>query len=120
MEGTNIFYRRKYYIVKNEFVDTFNKHFNETNLPNQLSYGSRLIGRWMIANDDNTTEIFAIWEYDDYETYIEIEDKIKADVNHVNKIKKWYDENGGREHVLSKYILQVKNEKLISTVTNSL
>ena len=115
-----MFYRRKYYVVKNEFVDRFNHHFNETNLPNQLSHGSRLIGRWMKPNDDHTTEIFAIWEYDNYEAYIEIETKIKADLNHVNKIKKWYEENGGRDHVLSKYILQVKNEELISTVTMSL
>lgn len=35
-----MFYRRKYYVVKNEFVDRFNHHFNETNLPNQLSHGS--------------------------------------------------------------------------------
>ncbi len=112
-----MFYRRKYYVVKNEFVDKFNNHFNETNLPNQLSHGSRLIGRWMKANDDHTTEIFAIWEYDHYEAYIEIENNIKADINHVNKIKTWYEENGGRENVFSKYILQVKNEELISTVT---
>ena len=115
-----MFYRRKFYIVKNEFVEEFNKHFNETNLPNQLSHGSRLIGRWMRPNEEDTTEIFAIWEYDSYEAFIEIEDKIIADVNHVNKIKEWYDKNGGREHVLTKYIVQVKNEKLISTVTTSL
>ena len=35
-----MFYRRKYYIVKNEFVEIFNEHFNNTNLPNQLKYGS--------------------------------------------------------------------------------
>lgn len=74
----------------------------------------------MKPNDDHTTEIFAIWEYDNYEAYIEIETKIKADIKHVNKIKKWYEENGGRENVLTKYILQVKNEELISTVTMSL
>ncbi|TKI20624.1 cytoplasmic protein, partial [Bacillus cereus] len=41
-----MFYRRKYYVVKNEFIEVFNDHFNNTNLPNQLKHGSRLIGRW--------------------------------------------------------------------------
>ena len=117
MEDANMFYRRKFYVVTNDFVEEFNNHFNKTNLPNQLSHGSRLIGRWMTPNDDDTTEIFAIWEYDNYEAYVEIENKIIADIKHVNKIKKWYEVNGGREHVLTKYILQVKSEKLISTVT---
>lgn len=114
-----MFYRRKYYVVKNEFVEIFNKHFNETNLPNQLSYGSRLIGRWMKEIDDRTTEIFAIWEYDNYEAYVEIENRIRADISHVNKVKKWYEDNGGRDYVLSKYIIQVRDEKLISTVSNT-
>ncbi|MZE90161.1 cytoplasmic protein, partial [Bacillus anthracis] len=52
-----MFYRRKYYIVKNEFVEIFNGHFNNTNLPNQLKYGSRLIGRWMKDNKNGTTEV---------------------------------------------------------------
>ncbi|WP_237049401.1 hypothetical protein [Lentibacillus amyloliquefaciens] len=56
-----MFYRRKFYIVKSEFVETFNTHFNKTNLPTQLKYGSRLVGRWMKANNDDTVEIFAIW-----------------------------------------------------------
>ncbi|MGM2842348.1 NIPSNAP family protein, partial [Bacillus cereus group sp. Bce002] len=38
-----MFYRRKYYVVKNEFIEVFNDHFNNTNLPNQLKHGSRLI-----------------------------------------------------------------------------
>ena len=111
-----MFYRRKFYLVRNDFIEEFNKHFNETNLPNQLSNGSRLIGRWMTAHDELTTEIFAIWEYDSYEDYVEIENKIVADTVHVNKIKVWYEAHGGREYVLSNYILQVKNEKLIDTV----
>lgn len=40
---------------------------NESNLPNQLKHGVRLIERWMIPNDEVTTGIFAIWEYDNYE-----------------------------------------------------
>ncbi len=47
-----MFYRRKSYIVKSDFVEVFNKHFNETNLPNQLKRGAKLVGRWMHQNDD--------------------------------------------------------------------
>ena len=111
-----MFYRRKYYIVKNEFVEEFNRHFKETNLPNQLSNGTRFIGRWMKKYDEMTTEIFAIWEYDSYEEYIEIETKIRQDQDHLAKIKQWYEHHGGRDYVLSNYIVEVKDEDLISTV----
>lgn len=111
-----MFYRRKYYVVKNEFVEIFNNHFNETNLPNQLSHGTRFIGRWMTPASDTTTEIFAIWEYDSYEDYIAIETKIREDKEHVEKIKAWYEQHGGRENVLNNYIVAVKDEKIISTV----
>ena len=113
-----MFYRRKFYIVRNDFVETFNDHFNNTNLPNQLRYGARLVGRWMIDNQNNTTEIFAVWEYGSYEEYIEIENKIKNDVAHIHRIKEWYEKNGGRNHVLTEYILEVKNEALVSTLAN--
>jgi hypothetical protein len=59
-----LFYRRKHYIVKNEFAATFNKLFNDINLPNQLNHGSRLVGRWMLPHSESANEIFAIWEYD--------------------------------------------------------
>jgi hypothetical protein len=55
-----MFYRRKYYVVKNEFIEVFNDHFNNTNLPNQLKHGSRLIGRWMKDNKNGTYEVFSI------------------------------------------------------------
>ncbi|RIU94853.1 NIPSNAP family protein [Oceanobacillus picturae] len=111
-----MFYRRKFHIVKNEFVNTFNAHFNETNLPNQTKYGARLIGRWMVPNNDISTEIFALWEYDSYEKYIVIEAKVKGDTEHVNRVNKWYEKNGGRDYVYKKYILEVKNEQLKSTL----
>ena len=69
----------------------------------------------MRPHNDHTTEIFAIWEYDSYEDYVEIEIKIKSDRNHLNKVMKWYEENGGREHVFAKYIVDVKNESFVST-----
>ncbi|MCM3638465.1 NIPSNAP family protein [Sporosarcina luteola] len=111
-----MFYRRKFYTVKKEFVGIFNQHFSNTNLPNQLKHGSRLIGRWMKENEDNTVEIFAIWEYDSYEDYVEIETKIRNDHAHVGRVKDWYAKHGGREHVLKEYILEVENEAITSTV----
>ncbi|WP_433772284.1 NIPSNAP family protein [Bacillus wiedmannii] len=111
-----MFYRRKYYVVKSEFIEIFNDHFNNTNLPNQLKYGSRLIGRWMKDNNDGTTEIFAIWEYDSYEKYEEIESKIRSDENHVKRIHDWYEKHGGKEYVLQEYILELKNEEVLCTV----
>ena len=117
--GNCMFYRRKFYTVKNDFVDAFNEHFNKTNLPNQLKYGARLVGRWMKDNKDNTTEIFAIWEYDSYDNYIEIENKVKGDSAHVKRITEWYERNGGREHVFKEYIIEVKNEALVSTLNKN-
>ncbi len=111
-----MFYRRKFYIVKNEFVEIFNAHFNNTNLPNQLKYGSHLIGRWMKKNDDDTVEIFAIWEYESYDEYVKIETKIRSDEIHIQRIKDWYEKNGGKEHISKEYILEVRNEFLESTV----
>ncbi|MFL0403298.1 cytoplasmic protein [Bacillus nitratireducens] len=99
-----MFYRRKYYIVKNEFIEIFNEHFNTTNLPNQLKHGSRLIGRWMKDNNDS------------YDEYKEIESKIRSDEKHVKRIHDWYEKHGGREYVLQKYILELKNEGLVCTV----
>lgn len=72
-----MFYRRKFYIVKNEFVEILNAHFIENNLPTQLKYGARLVGRWMTPYDESSTEIFAIWEYDSYEKYIQIETNVR-------------------------------------------
>lgn len=111
-----MFYRRKFYLVRNEFVDRFNNHFMSTNYPNQMKHGARLIGRWMIPHDEHSTEIFAIWEYDSYESYKEIESNVRSDSEHINRIKKWYKENGGKEYVYKKYFLEVRNEELFSTL----
>jgi hypothetical protein len=113
-----LFYRRKFYIVKNDFVEPFNKLFTEINMPNQLKHGARLIGRWMLPHDGATTEIFAIWEYDSYEDYVSIENKIRSDSEHVKRIQNWYEEHGGRDYVHKEYFVEVRNEKLKSTVPN--
>ncbi|WP_391205268.1 cytoplasmic protein [Psychrobacillus sp. L4] len=94
-----MFFRRKSYIMKKEFVATFNELFNEINLPNQLKNGSRFVGRWMLGADDDKIEIFAIWEYDSYEDYVRIESNIRNDSEHVNRVLGWYNHHGGKEFV---------------------
>ncbi|WP_405096914.1 cytoplasmic protein [Oceanobacillus sp. FSL H7-0719] len=114
--GNKLVYRRKFYIVKNDFVDVFNNHFNESNLPNQLKHGARLIGRWMIPNSEDTTERFAIWEYDSYEDYVKIESNVRSDEAHVKRVQEWYLQYGGRDHVINNYLLKVRNEELKTAV----
>jgi acylphosphatase len=111
-----MFYRRKFYTLKSEFAEVFNNLFNNINLPNQLKYGSRLVGRWMKDNNDGTVEIFAIWEYDSYEDFLKIEEKVRSDAAHVQRINKWYDANGGKEFVQKEYFIEVRNEALESTI----
>ncbi len=111
-----MFYRRKYYRVKEEFVESFNKLFNEINLPNQLKHGSRLVGRWMTATKDDLVEIFAIWEYNSYEEYLQIEAAVRSDQPHVASVKDWYEQYGGKEYVQENFLIEVKDERIISTV----
>lgn len=111
-----MFYRRKFCIVKKEFVEIFNAHFNYTNLPNQLKYGTRFIGRWMKVNNGKLQKIFDIWEYDTYEEYLEIESKIRSDHAHVKRIQDSYQKNGGKERVYKDFVLDVRNEAIESTV----
>lgn len=111
-----MFYRRKFYIVKEVFVENFNRLFNEINLPNQLKNGSRLVGRWMLDVKENNVEVFAIWEYDSYEDYVRIESNIRSDQEHVARVKNWYDEHGGKEYVQQTFFVEVKNEALSCTV----
>lgn len=114
LEG--LFHRRKFYIVKNEFVEPFNRLFTDINLPNQQKHGARLVGRWMLPHNETTTEIFAIWEYDSYEDYIEIESQVRSDQEHLTRIQNWYEEHGGKEFVQKQYFLEARNEKLSSTI----
>ncbi|RLQ96246.1 NIPSNAP family protein [Falsibacillus albus] len=113
-----MFFRRKYYRVKPEFVENFNVHFNQRLLPAQQKYGSRLVGRWMMDMEDGTVEIFAIWEYDNYEEYERIESLVRNDQEHVKRVKDWYEANGGKEHVWNSYFFEVRNEKITSTLMN--
>ena len=111
-----MFYRRKFYIIKNEFVEDFNILFNEINLPNQIKHGARLVGRWMKPIDEETTEVFAIWEYDSYDRYTEIEDNVRSDQDHLARIRAWFEKHGGRNYIQKEFILEMRNEPLYTTV----
>ncbi|GEN82749.1 hypothetical protein SLU01_10610 [Sporosarcina luteola] len=111
-----MFFRRKFYIVKNEFVEAFNAHFNKNNLPNQLKHGARLVGRWMIPKDEDSTEIFAIWEYDSYDEYVEVENNVRNDESHLQRVHEWYEKHGGRDFVIRHYLLEVRNEEIKTTL----
>ena len=102
--------------MKNEFIDTFNALFNDINLPNQIKHGAQLVGRWMVPCNESTTEIFAIWKYDSYESYKEIESNVRGDIEHVNRINKWYEQHGGREYIMKQCILEAKNDQIFSTL----
>ena len=49
----------------------------------------------MKDNKNGTSEVFAIWEYDSYEQYNEIESKIRSDERHIKGIHEWYENHGG-------------------------
>jgi hypothetical protein len=115
--GVFMFYRRKHYLIKEDFVDTFNKLFNEINLPNQLKHGTRFIGRWMMPLENGDVEIFAIWEYDNIKEYERIESNVRSDKAHINRIREWYESQGGKEHIFREHIRSVRNEEIFSTVT---
>ncbi|KFM98847.1 hypothetical protein DJ93_5160 [Bacillus clarus] len=70
----------------------------------------------MKENHDDTTEVFAIWEYDSYEDYVKIETNSRNDEMHVRRINDWYEQHGGKEYVFKEYILEIRNEALQSTV----
>lgn len=111
-----MFYRRKFYHIRTEFLESFNQLFNTINLPNQLKYGAGLIGRWSIDLRDGVTEVFAIWEYKSYEEYERIEDLVRGDQAHVSRVNEWYDQHGGKSYVQDTYFIEVRNEKLENTV----
>lgn len=108
-------YRRKTYIVSTSFVEEFNALFNDILLPAQLKYGARLIGRWHLEVDESTSEIFALWEYDNFEQYEEIESKIKSDEVHVKKVQDRFDQIG-RERMKEVLKRNIKQEFLSLTV----
>lgn len=107
-------YRRKTYIVANSIVDEFNSLFNDVLLPSQLKYGARLIGRWQTTLNEDTSEIFAMWEYDSLEQYDEIENKIKSDEEHISTVQKRFDSIGRNR--LKEALQDIKQEFFTTTV----
>jgi hypothetical protein len=99
-----MFYKRKYYIVKTNSLRHLINFFNEINLPNQLKHGSWLVDRWMVPHSETATEVFAVWEYDSYEEYQEIESRVRSDNEHLYRIKKRFEKHGGRDRVYKEYI----------------
>ncbi|MCM3127543.1 NIPSNAP family protein [Paenibacillus provencensis] len=89
--------------------------FNEVLLPTQLKYGVRLIGRWQTTLNEDTSEIFAMWEYDSLEQYDEIESKIKSDVEHVSKVQQRLDAIG-RDRLQEALLKDIKQEFFTTTV----
>ncbi|MDR0288409.1 MAG: hypothetical protein LBI03_11985 [Clostridiales bacterium] len=57
-----MFYRRKSYIVKADFITVFNRLFTEINLPNQTKYGSKFVGRWRKDNGNGTLKCSCLGE----------------------------------------------------------
>ncbi|SFS41159.1 NIPSNAP family protein [Paenibacillus sp. 453mf] len=88
--------------------------FNDALLPTQLKYGARLIGRWQTTLNEETSEIFAMWEYDSLEQYDEIEKRIKSDVEHVSKVQQRLDAIG-RDR-LKEALQDIKQEFFTTTV----
>lgn len=108
-------YRRKTYVVASSFVEEFNALFNDILLPSQLKYGARLIGRWHQLMDDETSEIFAMWEYDTFEQYEEIEQKIKSDNGHIMRVQERFDQMG-RDRYKEVFRTDIKQDFFESTV----
>jgi len=73
-------YRRKQYTINPEMYDTFNHFFYTYLLPNQLTHGAKLIGRW---GNESKTEILAIWAYQDRADYERVDAAIRASDLHV-------------------------------------
>jgi hypothetical protein len=53
----------------------------------------------MSEEKNGIVEIFALWEYDSYEDYEKIENKVKSDEEHVNRVQTWFKKMGGRDQL---------------------
>jgi len=72
-------FRKKVYKVSPENVQVFTDFFHQYLYPNQMRYGSKLVGRWV---NEKQNEIMAIWEYESIEQYHNIEQKIRESELH--------------------------------------
>lgn len=74
-----LIYRVKTYKVSEENLELFNEFFLQYLFPNQIKHGSHLIGRWVNSSKNKVT---AIWAYENYNHYEEIERKIRQTKMH--------------------------------------
>ncbi|MCA0971821.1 NUDIX domain-containing protein [Halobacillus litoralis] len=67
-------YQRRIYKIEPDQYEVFTQFFHEYILPNRLGHGARIVGRFTTLNRD---EVTSIWEYDSYEDFEQIEEKLK-------------------------------------------
>ncbi|MBA2176538.1 NUDIX domain-containing protein [Halobacillus locisalis] len=67
-------YQRRTYQLEPDQYEQFTQFFHTYILPNHLGHGARIVGRFTTMNRD---EVTSIWEYDSYEEYKRIEEKVK-------------------------------------------
>ena len=67
-------YQRRTYQLEPEQYEQFTQFFHTYILPIHLGHGARIVGRFTTLNRD---EVTSIWEYDSYEEYERIEEKVK-------------------------------------------
>lgn len=113
-----MFYKRKFYIINNDFVDIFNRHFIETNLPNQLKNGARLVGRWMDPLRRKQQKYLLSGNTIVLKVIKKLKRTLEVTKNIIKKFNDWYERHGGRDHVFKEYIYEFKNEELISTLSD--
>jgi 8-oxo-dGTP diphosphatase len=74
-----MFYRRKQYKIQPEMYDTFNHFFHTYLLPNQLTHGASLVGRWV---NESKTEILAMWAYQNRAHFERVDAAIRESEHH--------------------------------------
>ncbi|MDX1806191.1 MAG: NUDIX domain-containing protein [Paenisporosarcina sp.] len=67
-------FRRKTYTIKPEMYEAFTHFFHTYLLPNQLTHGASLVGRWV---NESKTEIMAMWAYQDLADYARVDAAIR-------------------------------------------
>ena len=72
-------YRRKTYTIEPAMYETFTHFFHTYLLPNQLTHGAQLVGRWV---NEERTEIMAMWSYDNRAHYETVDAGIHASEMH--------------------------------------
>ncbi|MGB5946015.1 NUDIX hydrolase [Paenisporosarcina sp.] len=72
-------FRRKSYTIKPQMYDTFTHFFHTYLLPNQLTHGASLVGRWV---NESKTEIMAMWAYRDRADFERVDAAIRESELH--------------------------------------